>query len=172
MDVIPGRCNDCGEVIINVPARAGLSPEKIAADVKAAFAKHVAKTGCRELEAPVIAAIPDAPVTVELVCAGCGLIVAALPASEARRDPAGTQRLANEAMRVHVKATGCPGQHQAGTSTPLRRDPRCVNQSEAAEENSGGALAETIHVPDCRCEKPAPAKPAVEKLDQGVMRFG
>lgn len=143
-------CNICKAEILTVRAIKTNDQEDLKRRAAAALKRHWETTGCRPPETIAEHMPPDAP-GVEIMCAGCGLIVETVAAKMVRADPDGVQQRASAALQSHITETGCTGTRNPALPAPLRRDGRCVDG----------------HVPGCRCEQ-TQTPPA--EIDGGVFR--
>jgi hypothetical protein len=81
----------------------------------------------------------------ECICAGCGTIVYTVNVAVARAAPEPTQQACNKALREHVEATGCSGEHDGSKPTPKRKDARCDHLATPVQHFAG-----------CRCDLSEP----------------
>ena len=147
------RCNACQDVLIQVKTEdIRTKAEWVRQRTAAALAKHWAdKPSCQPRQETILDHVPPEAQWVEVMCAGCGLIVHTQAVEEARKDPEGMQGQASAALKAHTVASGCSGLAPEGQPPPKRRDARCDGD---------------LHFADCRCEgRPSGAAPL---LDAGV----
>ena len=147
------RCNACQDVLIQVKTEdIRTKAEWVRQRTAAVLAKHWAdKPSCQPRQESILDHVPPESQWVEVMCAGCGLIVHTQAVEEARKDPEGMQGQASAALKAHTVEAQCPGAAAEGMPPPKRRDGRCQG---------------TLHVEACRCE--ARPEAAAELLDAGV----
>jgi|HubBroStandDraft_4_1064222.scaffolds.fasta_scaffold203992_2 ribosomal protein S27E len=134
-------CNNCGKVIATVRTKK-LKDRASEARIVAHWKAHQAKTGCAVVvpARSIASAIPEhlGTTMVEMLCAGCGLILLTKPATIVKTDLEGTQKQVDGLLAEHVSATGCAGVYDPAQPKPARRDGRCKDGE---------------HVDGCRCDR-------------------
>lgn len=150
------KCQGCGRKVLELSkTRAERDQVATAQRVRAAIETHKRATGCSGEQPSIADHVPKdvADATgVEMICAGCGLIVCTFPAKAVKDQRELVNAEAGRMLRSHVADTGCTGEHDKTKPTPKRRDARCALLEEGKATYSAEMLEGNGHIKGCRCQ--------------------